>query len=109
MFVSWTVLFDSVIFQPIKDIIRQHFIPTLSGCPPPWDNLRQLFALSTCWEGQGIFPTITDNSELAASHRIAESLCLCIHDHSKSFIEALSFQQFRKCSVCKAKLETYSK
>ena len=46
---------------------------------------------------------------MAASHYIAEPLCLCIHDHSKSFIEANSFQQSRKSSVRKAKLDTYSK
>ena len=34
---------------------------------------------------------------------------MCIHDHSKSFIEAISFQQSRKFSVRKAKLDTYSK
>ena len=45
MFVSRTVPFDSAIFQPLEDVIRQLFIPTLSGCPPPCHNLRQLFAL----------------------------------------------------------------
>ena len=110
MFVSRTVPFDSVIFQPLEDVIRQLFVPTLSGCPPPCDNLRQLFALPAHWGGLGIFnPTITSNNELAASRHIAEPLCLCIHDHSKSFIEAISFQQSRKSSVCKAKLDTYSK
>ena len=110
MFVSQTVPFDSVIFQPLEDMILQLFIPTLSGCPPPCDNLRQLFALPARWGGLGIFiPTITSNNELAASRHIAEPLCLCIHDHSKSFIEAISFQQSRKSSVCKAKLDTYSK
>ena len=34
---------------------------------------------------------------------------MCIHDHSKGFIEAISFQQSRKFSVRKAKLDTYSK
>ena len=77
--------------------------------PYVFTNLQQLFALPACWGGLGIFiTTITSNSELAASHRIAEPLCLCIHDHSKSFIEALPFQQSRKCSVHKAKIETYS-
>ena len=52
---------------------------------------------------------ITSDNELAASRHIAEPLCLCIHDHSKSFIEAISFQQSRKSSVRKAKLDTYSK
>ena len=110
MFVSLTVPFDSVIFQPLEDVIRQLFIPTSSGCPPPCDNLRQLFALPARRGGLGIFiPTITSNNELAASHHIAEPLCLCIHGRSKSFIEAISFQQSRKSSVCKAKLDTYSK
>ena len=65
---------------------------------------------SSCLLGRSgyFFPTITSNHELAASRCIAEPLCLCIHDHSKSFFEALSFQQSGKCSVHKAKLETYS-
>ena len=110
MFVSRTVPFDSAIFQPLEDVIRQLFIPTLSGCPPPCDNLRQLFALPARWGGLGIFIlTNTSSNELAASRHIAEPLCLCIHDHSKGFIEAISFQQSRKFSVCKAKLGTYSK
>ena len=96
MFVSRTVPFDSVVFQPLEDVIRQVFIPSLTGCPPPWDGL-------------GIFvPTTTCNGELAASRHIAEPLCLCIHDYSVNFVEALSHQHFRKCSVCKAKLEPYS-
>jgi len=43
--------------------------------------------------GLGIFvSTTTCNSELAASHHIAEPLCLSIHDHSVNFVEVLSFQ-----------------
>ena len=42
-------------------------------------------------------------------HHIAEPLCLCIHDHSKSFIEAISFQQSKNLLCVKQKLETYSK
>ena len=110
MFVSRTVPFDSVIFQPLEDVMQHLFIPTLSSYPLPCDNLQQLFALPARWGGLGIFiPTITSNNELAASRQIAEPLCLCIHDHSKSFIEAISLQQSRKSSVSKAKLETYSK
>ena len=74
MFVSWTVPFDS---QPLEDVIRQLFIPTLSGCPPPCDNLQQLFALPARWGGLGIFiPTNTSNNELAAS-RLLLSLFIC--------------------------------
>ena len=69
-----------------------------------------MFALPACWGGLGIFiPTNTSNNGLAASRHIAEPLCLYIHDHSKSFVEAISFQQSRKFSVRKAKLDTYSK
>ena len=60
MFVTQTVPFDSVIFQPLEAVIHQPFIPTLSGCTPSCDNLRQLFALPAHWGGLGIFiPTIT--------------------------------------------------
>jgi len=50
---------------------------------------------------------MTSNSTFAASHFITEPLCLCIHDHFKNFAEAFSFQQSRKRSVRKAKLESY--
>jgi len=108
MFVSQTVPCDSVIFQPLEDVICQVFIPALTVCPPPCDNLRQLFTLPARHRGLGmLIPTRRSNSEFAASHCIAEPLCLCIHDHSKNFIEALSFQQSIKHSVCKGKLESY--
>ena len=69
-----------------------------------------MFAPPARCGGLGIFiPAITSNNELAASRHITEPRCLCIHDHSKSFIEAISFQQSRKSSVRKAKLDTYSK
>jgi len=50
---------------------------------------------------------MTNNSEFAASHSIAELLCLCIYDHSNNFTETISFQQSRKQSVHKSKLESY--
>ena len=55
MFVSHTIPFNSVLFQPLEDVIFQVFILSLLGCPPPCDNLLQLFALPVRWGGLGIF------------------------------------------------------
>jgi len=46
---------NSVLFQPLEDVIFQVFILSLLGCPPPCDNLLQLFALPVRWGGLGIF------------------------------------------------------
>ena len=52
------------------------------------------FSLSVRWGSLDSFvPTITSNGGLAASRHIAEPLCLCIHEYSKSFNDAVSFQQ----------------
>ena len=95
---SGIVPFDNVLFQPLEDVSYQVFFPFFSGCPSSCDNLRQLFALPAHWGGLGILIlTIKCNSELAASHRIAEPH---IDDHS---VKALSLQHSRKNSVYKTK------
>jgi len=45
LFVSRTVPSDSAVFQPLEDVIRQMFIPALTGCSLPSDSVHQLFAL----------------------------------------------------------------
>ena len=66
-------------FQPLEDMIRQVFIPTLTGCSPPSDSSRLLFALPARWGGLGIFvPTRRCVSELAASRDVTEPLSQCM-------------------------------
>ena len=75
LFVSRTVPSDSAVFQPLEDVIRQVFIPTLTGCSPPSDSVRQLFALPARWGGLGVFVPISGCvSELSASRSITEPL-----------------------------------
>ena len=45
LFVSCTVPSDGAVFQPLEDVIRQVFIPALTGCSLPSDSVRELFAL----------------------------------------------------------------
>ena len=93
-------------FQPLEDMIRQVFAPTLTGCSPPSDSSRLLFALPARWGGLGIFvPTRRCVSELAASRDVTEPLSQCILNHDLSFVEAVASQQARKALLRKAKSE----
>ena len=95
-------------FQPLEDMIRQVFIPTLTGCSPPSDSSRLLFALPARWGGLGIFvPTRRFVSELAASRDVTEPLSQCILNHDLSFVEAVASQQARKALLRKAKSEQF--
>jgi len=89
LFVSWTVPTNCDAFQPLKDLIRQVFIPVLTGCSPPNDNSCLLYALPACWGGLGIF-VLTSGcvDEMAASCCVTEPLVQCILDDSLSFINA---------------------
>ena len=107
----WLFVFRTVpcvcdAFQPLEDMIRQVFIPTLTGCSPPSDSSRLLFALPARWGGLGIFvPTRRCVSELAASRDVTEPLSQCILNHDLSFVEAVASQQARKALLRKAKSE----
>jgi len=101
MFVSQTVPCDRVIFQPFEDVIRQVFILTLTGCPPPCDNLRQLFALPARY-GAWVFLFLL--GQVTVSLRL---LIVLLNLFACAFIIALSFQQSGNHSVCKARLESY--
>ena len=107
----WLFVFRTVpcvcdAFQPLEDMIRQVFIPTLTGCSPPSDSSRLLFALPARWEVLGIFvPTRICVSELAASCDVMEPLSQCILNHDLSFVEAVASQQARKALLRKAKSE----
>ena len=78
-------------------MIRQVFVPTLTGCSPPSDSSRLLFALPARW------PTRRCVSELAASRDVTEPLSQCILNHDLSFVEAVASQQARKALLRKAK------
>ena len=86
-------------------MIRQVFIPTLTGCSPPSDSSRLLFALPARWGGLGIFVPTRCVSELAASRDVTEPLSQCILNHDLSFVEAVASQQARKALLRKAKPE----
>jgi len=85
------------------------FIPALTGCSPPSDSVRQLFALPARWGGLGVFVPISGcASELSASRSITEPLFQCIHDHTSSIVDAFSAQLTRKNAVCGARSQGYS-
>ena len=106
----WLFVFRTVpcvcdAFQPLEDMIRQVFIPTLTGCSPPSDSSQLLFALPARWGGLGIFVPTRCVSELAASRDVTEPLSQCILNHDLSFVEAVASQQARKALLRKAKSE----
>ena len=71
--------------------------------------LVTIYGSCACWGGLDVFiPTITSYNDLAASRCIAKPLCTFMTILRAGFIEALSFQQSRKYSVHKVKLEAYS-
>jgi len=109
LYVSRTVPSESDNFQPLENVIRQVFIPALTGCSPPSDELRNLFALPARWGGLGIFsPTSGCSSELTTSRCITEPLSHCILDHNVCIADAFSTQLSRKITVRKAKIQNYS-
>ena len=49
LFVSRTAPSMNEVYQPLEDVISQVYIPALTGCPPPSESLRLLFALLAHW------------------------------------------------------------
>ena len=95
---------DGAVFQPLEDVICQVFIPALTGCSPPSDSVRQLFALPARWGGLGVFVPISGcASELSASRSITEPLCQCVRDHTSSIVDAFSAQLTRRNAVHRAR------
>ena len=50
-------------------------MPSLTGCSPPNDTIRNLFALPPCFGGLGLInPAAISANEYSASHYITEPL-----------------------------------
>ena len=63
------------LFQPLEDIIRHKFIPSLTGQPPPNDLIRDLLALPARLGGIAVCnPTKTADSEIEFTRQICEPL-----------------------------------
>ncbi len=74
-YLSRTSLNISNILQPLENIIRTVFIPTVTGRPPPNDSDRDMFALPARLGGLGLrIPTRQCDLEFSASQTIAGPL-----------------------------------
>jgi len=81
---------DCDTFQPLEDLIRQVFIPVLTGCSPPNDNSWLLYAFPACWGGLSILvPASGCAGEMAASCGITEPLVQYILNHGLSSLMPL--------------------
>ena len=61
--------------QPLEDIIRMKLIPALTGCTPPNDCERELFALPAKLGGIGLInPTQLSSTEYPASRQVSGPL-----------------------------------
>ena len=70
------------LLQPLEDIIRTKFIPTLCGRPAPNDELRDLLALPCRLGGLGILdPTRMASHEHSASKEITTPIVRSILSH----------------------------
>ena len=71
----------SEVLQSLEDNIRLVLIPSLTGCSPPNDTIRKLFALPPRYGGLGIInPTLIAAEEYSASCHITEPLSQFILD-----------------------------
>ena len=74
-YLSRTLPNISNFFQPIENIIRSVFIPTVTGQPPPNDTYRDTFALPTRLGGLGLCnPVRQSDLEFSASQSISGPL-----------------------------------
>ena len=76
---KWTFLTRTIpcighLLQPLEDTLRQKFIPSLTGRPPPNDMERQLLALPARLGGIGLTDPTNTNSEHSASYNVSHPL-----------------------------------
>ena len=74
------------LLQPLENIVRTRFIPTLCGGPAPNDELRDLLALPCRLGGLGIQdPTRMASHEHSASREITTPIVRSILSHEGSY------------------------
>ena len=88
---KWTFLARTVpdisnLFQPLEDVIRQRFLPVLTGQSPFSDSIRDLMVLPTRLGGLGIEnPVMQATKKRNTSFKITASLVNLIVEQSKDF------------------------
>ena len=69
------------LFKPLEDIIRLKFIPSITGQPPPNDQIRDLLSLPPRLGGIAIAnPTTMAESEFSASSEISRPLSFSLRN-----------------------------
>jgi hypothetical protein len=92
------------LLQPLEDIIRTKFIPTLSGRPAPNDELRELLALPCRLGGLGILePTCLAGHEHKASKEITTPIVRSILLHEGRYTPETLADQL--CAVTEIRTE----
>jgi len=109
LYICRTVPGVSSCLQPLDNVVRQVFIPTITGRSPPSDSMRKLFSLPARLGGLGLpEPSSLCDIELSASRNICEPLCNSISNRSLPFAEVSSAQLHRKLLTGKRKAEEFS-
>jgi len=101
-YICRTVPGISSCLQSLDNVVRQVFIPTITGRSPSSDLMRKLFSLPARLGGLGL-PEPSSDTELSTSRNICESLCNFITDCSLPFSEVSSAQLHRKLLIGKWK------
>ena len=106
---KWTFLARTIpdisnLFQPLEDVIRQRFLPVLTGQSPFSDSIRDLMVLPTRLGGLGIEnPVMQATKKRDTSCKVTAPLVNLIVEQSKDFpMEALEEQTRVKYDVSQA-------
>ena len=106
---KWTFLARTIpdisnLFQPLEDVIRQRFLPVLTGQSPFSDSIRDLMVLPTRLGGLGIEnPVMQATKKRDTSCKVTAPLVNLIVEQSKNFpMEALEEQTRVKYDVSQA-------
>ena len=104
-YVCRTIPEIDVLLRPLDEVIHQHFIPAITGCPPCSPLERQLLALPPRWDGLGLSnPSSDSQSEFESSKQVTASLVpmIVVQDLNGSVIDE---PKRTKASIRKAKRE----
>ena len=78
-YVCRTIPEIDVLLRPLDEVIHQHFIPAITGCPPCSPLERQLLALPPRLGGLGLSnPSFDSQSEFESSKQVTASLVAMI-------------------------------
>ena len=104
LYLAWTVPNISKLLQPLENILREKFIPALTGRPAPSDTERELLALPARNGGLGIVnPASTADREHQTSLHLSSPLISLITHGQRGLAQIVTLQCRARSEILQTK------